>query len=286
MGNYKCNLVVPGFAKSGTSSLHEYLDIHPKICMSKPKETHFFAIDERYEKGSKFHNGIFEWKSNNEYCYYGESSTIHSIWEPALQRIKKDLNGPKIIVLLRDPVERLISHYKWLWSLTLEKRPLLKAIREEDQKGFNPKVSLRGNYACYLLASSYSYWCPLILSIFGQKNVLFLDSNELFFNKEKAVNSCFSFLELENITIENEIHENKTGTRGIQRTLGISYLTRIVPNTVKDTIDPERKIVKYLYNVLGKKRAKNKPSINQEEILEVKRLLSDDITFYTNIFAK
>jgi hypothetical protein len=91
---------------------------------------------------------------------------------------------------------------------------------------------------------------------------------------------------LENITIENEIHENKTGTRGIQRTLGISYLTRIVPNTVKDTIDPERKIVKYLYNVLGKKRAKNKPSINQEEILEVKRLLSDDITFYTNIFAK
>ena len=56
---YRCNLIVPGFPKSGTSSLHDYLNLHPDICMSSPKECHFFAIENRYENGCKFHNKIF-----------------------------------------------------------------------------------------------------------------------------------------------------------------------------------------------------------------------------------
>ena len=84
---YKCNLVVPGFAKSGTSSLHDYLNLHPDICMSSPKECHFFAINNKYENGCEFHNKIFSYSSDKA-LFYGESSTIHSLWEPALKRIK------------------------------------------------------------------------------------------------------------------------------------------------------------------------------------------------------
>lgn len=295
MSNFKCNLVVPGFAKSGTSSLHEYLDIHPDICMSTPKETHFFARDERYVKGYDLHNKIFEKCYKHDAVYYGESSTLHSIWEPALDRIKADLYNPKIILLLRHPLERLISHYNWLWSLTLEDRPLLEAVFAEQKNGFHPNRPVRGsgNYACYLIASNYSFWCPLIIEKFGKKNVLFLDSDELFREREKAVNRCFNFLEIKSIEIIDDIHENKTGEAALQRTLGLKYIknvTNFIPSSVKEQLDPNHKIRHSVWNlyckIMGRKKARSKPTINKKDILELERLIQRDILFYKEVLQK
>lgn len=286
MVGYKCNLVIPGFGKSGTSSLHEYLNLHPDICMSKPKETHFFALDEKYKKGEQFHNKIFDWAGEKTYKYYGESSTIHCIWEPALRRIQNDLTTPKIILLLRHPVDRLISHYNWLWALNLEKRPLINAVIEEQKKDFNPKISLNGNYPCYLLSSNYSYWCQLITKIFGKENVLFLDSEQMFKNKENALNLCFKYLELSQLHIKRTIHKNKTEEQGIQRPLGLSYLAKMAPKKIKETVNPDGKISKLLYSALGKKRIKNKPEISDEDLSKIRNLLSKDVEFYNKIFEK
>jgi hypothetical protein len=54
----KCNLIVPGFGKSGTSSLHEYLALHPDICMSNPKETNFH-IRANWQRGEDWYNSLF-----------------------------------------------------------------------------------------------------------------------------------------------------------------------------------------------------------------------------------
>lgn len=286
MTKFKCNLIIPGFGKSGTSSLHEYLDLHPNICMSKPKETHFFAIDKQYGKGSDFHNRIFEGCGEKSVMYYGESSTIHCLWKPALTRIKNDLDNPKIILILREPVERLLSHYNWLWALTLEKRSLLKAVAEEEKNGFHPDINLKGNYPSYILSSNYSYWCPLIVSLFEKDNVLFLDSKELFSAKEKTMKKCFEFLKIENIDIENEIHKNKTGVQGIQRTFGLPQILKYIPNSIKNICDPDRKIKKLIYNLFGKKRKKSKPVVKEKDILKIKKLLRKDMEFYNKVFSK
>jgi hypothetical protein len=45
---YRCNLVIPGFPKSGTSSFHEYLALHPPIYMSRPREIHHFTGSDRW----------------------------------------------------------------------------------------------------------------------------------------------------------------------------------------------------------------------------------------------
>src|SRR5205809_6736903 len=111
----RCNLIIPGFGKSGTASLHSYLALHPDICMSEPKEPGFFAISEAWRRGPEWYDTFFD-DDGKPRCWYGESSTIYSIWEPALKRIKESLHSPKFIVLLRDPVQRLISHYKWYWA--------------------------------------------------------------------------------------------------------------------------------------------------------------------------
>ncbi|MCI5221273.1 MAG: hypothetical protein D3924_00970 [Candidatus Electrothrix sp. AR4] len=293
MNNFKCNLIVPGFAKSGTSSLHEYLDLHPDICMSRPKELHFFAIDKLYDNGAKFHNKIFRHCCGDGVRYFGTSSTLHSIWEPALKRISRDLDNPKIILVLRHPLERLLSHYNWLWALTLENRPLLEAVITEQKNGFHPDRSLRGNYACYLLASNYSYWCPKITSIFGEKNVYFLDSEELFQKKEKTMEKCFDFLGLEKIKISTEIHKNKTDVKRLQRTTGLQLLKLInstIPASVKKKYDPDKKIkgsiLAYCYKILGTKKAKFKPEPSEEEVAKVKVFLEEDIRTYEKIFQK
>jgi hypothetical protein len=129
----KCNFIVPGFAKSGTSSLHLYLAMHSEICMSDPKEPHFFACTRQWQRGLEWYNSIFQ----NE-CqprrWYGESSTSYSVWEPALEKIKHWLHKPKFIILLRHPVERPFSHYNWLAAMNLESRSLRKAVREEEEE--------------------------------------------------------------------------------------------------------------------------------------------------------
>jgi hypothetical protein len=129
----KRNLIVPGFAKSGTTSLHEYLALHPDICMSNPKETNFH-IRANWQRGEDWYNSLFR-DEGRARLWYGESSTAYSVWEPALERIKKCLHQPRFIVMLRHPVQRLISHYKWFWARNLESRLLLKALREEEEKG-------------------------------------------------------------------------------------------------------------------------------------------------------
>lgn len=78
----KCNLVVAGFAKCGTTSLHKYLDLHPRICMSSRKEPHYFSLKAAYAKGSGWYDSLFD-HSTAESTLFGESSTSYSTWEPA-----------------------------------------------------------------------------------------------------------------------------------------------------------------------------------------------------------
>lgn len=100
MKKYLCNLIVPGFPKCGTSSLHEYLDQHPSINMSFSKESHYFSRDEIWEKGVDYHNSLFTKISKKE-KYYGDSSTTYCLSEPAIERIRAHLVTPKVVFVLQ-----------------------------------------------------------------------------------------------------------------------------------------------------------------------------------------
>jgi len=99
-----------GAAKAGTTSLHEALDLHSEICMSRPKEPVFFEKDEAFEKGVEYyreeyydHSGSPEW--------YGDARqrNLYLPWVP--QRIAEQFPAARLLVSLRDPVKRALSHY-------------------------------------------------------------------------------------------------------------------------------------------------------------------------------
>jgi Sulfotransferase domain len=281
----KCNLIIPGYRKSGTSSLHEYLALHPDICMSNPTETNFFSITASWQKGDDWYNSLFQDEAQPR-RWYGESSVGYCIWEPALQRIKRCLHRPRFIVLLRDPLQRLLSHYKWHWALGIESRPLLKAVQEEEKKGHHPDFPPPHQYVtCYRRDSRYSYFCPVMESMFGKENVLYLNSDELLKNPQSALNRCFRFLGLKEHPIAREIRENMTDRTLIQRTFGLKTVLKPIPSSFRDRIDPDFRIRRRIRTLLGKKK-RPPPNIAVEEIEELSWMLKEDIFFYESVFAK
>ena len=206
---YLCNLVVPGAAKSGTSSLHEALHRHPKICMCKNeiKEPHYFCRSDVYTRGNSFHNSLFE--PEGEVEFFGESSTGYMIWPDAIERIARDLTNPKIILLLRHPVSRTISHWRWRVRLGLENRPLMEAV-ESDGHGYDPEKPHNGyGYAAYLQFSEYSKYRPMWVEKFGEMNCLTITTDELESNFQNTMSRCFSFLQVDDFKFEGDVRANE-----------------------------------------------------------------------------
>lgn len=283
----KCNLIVPGVPKCGTSSLHMYLDTHPDIYMSTVKEPHYFSRNDRYSKGSAWHDQLFPPTEGSLFAYYGESSTSYCYDSVALRRIKNDLQHPKIIVLLRNPVERLLSHYRWLWMLNLEDRSLLKAVQEEELAGYDVHKPFQnsGNYATYLRGSQYSIYVPLMEEIFGTKNIFLLNSKDLLKDPDTSLNKCFAFLEVALFEIKTEIITNQTKEKELQRTFGLDKVYKLLPRSVVDTFDPEKKIQQFVKTFLGKK-SRLPPVINAGEIEIVSEMLASDLKFFNSTFRE
>lgn len=234
----KPNLFIPGAPKAGTTSFHLYLNQHPKIQMSTIKEPHNYAVDTHYEK--RF-DPDFHLSYSRIFCksptisFYGESSTIHMISPNTIERIKGDEIKPKVIFLLRDPIERIVSHYNWLKSLKLVNKPFLKEVKESVNVPLDPNKSFNGNYKCYTEFSKYGTYLEKWIKAFDQGNVLVLTTEELTKDHKKAVNGCFSFLGLSEFTNLQLVKENVTSeTKVGNRDSVIRSISRIMPREIKD----------------------------------------------------
>ncbi|MBO8151777.1 MAG: sulfotransferase [Candidatus Marinimicrobia bacterium] len=120
------DFLIVGAAKSGTTSLHYYLGQHPYIEMSKPKELKFLSwyagirgfngpgdkkcTESRVVKSYDDYLNIFSAESKDVLC--GESSTDNLYFHiEVILLIKKIIGEPKIIIILRNPVDRAFSAY-------------------------------------------------------------------------------------------------------------------------------------------------------------------------------
>lgn len=105
------NFIIAGAAKTGSTSLYNYISQHPDIFMSTPKEPDFF-IKKDYKKNIISYKQLFK---NTQNCKaVGEASVGYFNKPQTACRIKKTLSNPRIIIILRDPAERAYSHYNML----------------------------------------------------------------------------------------------------------------------------------------------------------------------------
>ncbi|WP_026072373.1 sulfotransferase family protein [Nodosilinea nodulosa] len=117
------NFLIVGAAKAGTTSLYKYLSQHPQVYMSPRKEPRYFApeyyttfyhqaIGNLYrEKGMsrQEYETLFDGVTNE--IAIGEASTEYLFFEKSAERIKQAIPDAKILMILRNPIDRAFSAY-------------------------------------------------------------------------------------------------------------------------------------------------------------------------------
>jgi hypothetical protein len=172
------DFVVVGAAKAGTTSLHAYLEQHPQICVTRPKETFYFAwpelatcegVGRGYGGGIRFrdadaYGALF--KDTRPEVVRGEVCVAYLYFPEASQRIFETNPDCKIIVVLRHPVDRAFSNYLHHVADGLEKLSFTKAIDEIPERlsrswwwGFD-----------YIGASLYADQVKRYVDRFGREN--------------------------------------------------------------------------------------------------------------------
>jgi hypothetical protein len=203
--------IVIGAQKSGTSSLFAYLGQHPLIIRPIFKEPYYF--DRHYHRGLGWYGRNFPAQSTVERLNdrYGRAhltfeATPSYVFDPEVPaRIARDVATRKLILLLRDPVDRAISAYWHMCRLGLETRSLEAALKidldryraeKAFEDGHGPKPSEPPPRPTYLRRGIYHEALARWRRSFAQHELLVIQSEEMFADPASAVRKVFAFLEL------------------------------------------------------------------------------------------
>jgi Sulfotransferase domain len=175
------NLIVIGTMKCGTTSLHHYLDLHPEIQMSRPKELKFFVEELNWSRGVDWYASHFD----PDAPVRGESSpqyTTATRWEGVPARMRSLVPDAKLIFTVRDPIDRMVSHYLHMRTSGEERQEISVAFRQ------NPAYVDRSRY-----------WMQLepFLEHYPAGSIQVVDADELARRRRQTMRRVFDFLEVE-----------------------------------------------------------------------------------------
>lgn len=155
------HLLVIGAQRSGTTYLHRILDAHPEITMARPArpEPKVFLSDERTDRGLDWYLQTYFGHAEDERLL-GEKSTSYLEDPAAPERAARMLDAPLVLAVLREPVSRAVSNWRFSTDNGFETRPLDVALRSnlEEDRSWDPSATSvspyaylqRGRYASYL----------------------------------------------------------------------------------------------------------------------------------------
>lgn len=272
------NFLVVGGQKCGTTSLHEYLSLHPDIYLPSVKETHFFADPKKYENGIEYYEKEYfsDWKGEPA---VGEVDPDYIYIPDALERIRQhlDVKNLKIVLLVRNPVDRAFSHYLMTYRRGVEKESFENAIQLEHKrikKGFYER-----EHFSYLDRGFYGRDVERFLNVFPSHNVMVLDAYEFRNNTLGCIRNVLDFIGVD-AAYKSDILDKRFHEATVPRIVGLSrwlaskdrkkdYIKRLIPS---ETI---RKKLRYLLLKINSKR--NDINLSEETRNKVKHIYAEDI---------
>jgi hypothetical protein len=192
------NLIIIGGLKCGTTSLHHYLNLHPEIAMSRPKELNFFVSELNWPLGRDWYAGHFDPSARIR----GESSP-HYTNRPSFNGVPgrmRELLGSdvRLVYVVRDPIDRMLSHYLHNVGGGYEDRSLADALSDPESS--------------YVARSRYFFQVDPYLEEFGAERVQIVGREELKADRPGTMRRSFGFLGVDpNFTSEQFEREWETG---------------------------------------------------------------------------
>jgi hypothetical protein len=250
----KPSFLIVGAQKSGSSSLHYYLNQHPKIKGSFPKEIHYFNREINFGKSTKWYESHFYGKDK-----VGFEATPSYLFNPECPRLIHEYNpNLKFIIVLRNPISRALSAYNMyrdfyrrrafrlvktqnkpgvvnpIYKFLFEGRSEFPSIEEvfeleiqDYENGLfrEPAIFRRGVYAPQI-ENYYKYFTPEQFLIFGFE--------DLTKNLEESLNKIYSFIDVKPFPFE-EIDSKPINRRNYKNELNSSFVKELeqfysVPN--------------------------------------------------------
>jgi hypothetical protein len=162
------DFVIIGAMKSATSTLHDQLAEQPGIFMSTPKEPCYFSDEDQYTKGLDWYSSLFA--SADGQSLRGESSTHYTKLPDhpkTVERMLKTLPAIKLVYIMRQPIERLISHYMHEWTMSVYHCDIETAIERY------PELIDYGRYSMQLEPYFEAYGRDAVCPVFFDRLVAY-----------------------------------------------------------------------------------------------------------------
>ena len=218
------DFLIIGVQRGGTSSLFRYLMEHPQIAPPVDKEVHFFDLN--YQKGWDWYlqqfslfNGEYQQKIDSPRKIITGEASPYYIYHPLVaQRVKQYCPDVKLIFLLRDPVDRAISHYHHCIRFKLETLSLYEALKlEKDRlKGESEKFTMDENYysynhqhLAYISRGRYIEQLKHWRQYFSAEQFLILQSEKFYKNPTQTLNKVTDFLVIDNYKLTEYYPHNQ-----------------------------------------------------------------------------
>jgi hypothetical protein len=279
------NFLIIGAAKAGTTALYHYLNQHPQVYMSPEKETNFFAFEGQEvhfsgpgdEKMSEYtiatlegYKEQFEDASNE--VAIGEASPWYLYSDRAAENIHRHVPHAKLIVVLRNPVDRAFSSYLHLARDGRERLTFEEGLSLEEKR-----IAQGWEYIWhYRRAGLYATQVERFLSLFHREQMRFYLYDDLEADPVRFLSDIYEFLNLDTSFMVNTSLRPNTSGLPKNRLLGRLLLR---PNPLKATVKlltPKQ----FRYN-LGQRinqRLLEKPSLSQETRQKLLSGYRDDIS--------
>jgi len=205
------DFLIIGAQRCGTTSLYNYINKHPNVLPAFRKEVHFF--DNSYEKGLNWYRAHFshkwyQWNLERKYdqsLITGEASPYYLFYPHVPERVFETLPDIKLIVILRNPIDRAYSHYHHEVNIGVENLSFKNALRrerenidKETQKIISDPHTKNFFYQHYTYLSKgfYINQLPRWLKLFNKNSILILNLKNLERDTHKTMCLLTRFLNL------------------------------------------------------------------------------------------
>jgi tetratricopeptide (TPR) repeat protein len=219
----KPDFLIIGTPKGGTTALYNYLSQHPQIVPALHKEISFF--DTKFNLGLDWYGAHFpNFSQYNTYnkLLTGEATPNYMYSQIVCQRIYDCLPKVKLIVVLRNPIDRGISHYYMAKKIGIEKRDLITVINQEIQvlKSLSNNLDNPNNLKNmgnqlktgknYFQSGLYVYFLAIWLEKFSTNQIVILSNEEMLKDTDQVMMNTYQFLGLPHYPL-NEYKKHFTG---------------------------------------------------------------------------
>jgi Sulfotransferase domain len=208
------DFMIIGAKRGGTTSLYNYLLEHPAVLPLLPSRQHIKGahfLDSNYHRGTRWYRSHFPtaaWRRLRERggpVAVGEASPYYLFHPLAAERAKRLVPDTRLIVLLRDPVERAFSHYKERVRHGAEPLTFEEALEAEPHRlaGEAERIVREPGYCSfahehhsYVAQGRYLEMLPAWLERYGRDRMLIMPSEDFYADPQAAVDRVTAFLGL------------------------------------------------------------------------------------------